>query len=289
MSAGFDSDGPLRDRLVCYRHDLTRAARGFARRLLGRRSPAYPYAIRARYSVRRAKAIVLEEKLAICNGQPSWFYTVFENRSGGDHLTNFALQHIEEHYPRSARILVTGCGTGIMSFHLAERFDEVVGLDVMPECIAVANRIKAECGYDNTSFRLDDCFNPNLEGSFDVITFMHWLYSAWGGNYGNAAQDNPKSPETRNRLLGDLLRAYAPHLNPGGVMVLELVDAVADYRIAADHPMGEASLNIYPVRFSPEQVRKCAEATGLRVMDQKLSISLLGTHQPRTTYLLTRD
>jgi SAM-dependent methyltransferase len=255
--------------------------------MLGKLPRADDFQMNARYSARRAKDIVLGERLAVVDGAPSWFYTAFEDRSTHDPLTNSALQYVQSKSGSGARVLVTGCGVGIMVFHLADfDFREVVGVDLMVECIEVANKIKDEYRYTNVSFSADNCFQPNLVGTFDVITFMHWLYSAWGGNYGNAGISEAWDPQVREKLLNDLLAYYLPHVNPHGVMVVELVDAVADYRLASDHPMGQASLGIYPVRHTPEQVRRCATANGLAIIDQKMSV--VG-HQPRTTYFLKKS
>lgn len=284
MSHEFQSQGYLRDRLICYTHDLKRAALDLVKRVAGQ--PPRATHVRSRISSRRAKDLLLREKLAISDGAPSWFYTAFE-RGDQDPLTNYTLELVETRIPKHARILVTGCGTGIMVFHLADcGFREVVGFDLLPAAIAVANRLKDEWRYDNTSFRVDDGFRPTLDGTYDVITAMHWVFSAWAGNYGNDALplEQAKDPAVRERLLGDLLAAYAPHLAPDGMLIIELTDAVTDYRLPADHRLGEASARFYPVRHTPEQVERVARAHGLAVVDAKLCVSY--GHHPRTSYFL---
>lgn len=273
------------DRLICAKHDAKRSLQRARRRLRGQVQPGNP--LRLAISPRRAKAIVIDEGLATQDGAPSWFYVSIEGRGDSDPLTNYAIDWIARHARRDAPVLVTGCGIGLTAFHFAELgFSEVDGIDLLPECVAVANRIKQEGGYGGTRFWQDDCFRPRLERQYGLITAMHWVFSAWMGNYGNAAAENPHDPAVRERLLNELLQAYAPHLSPGGVLVVELTDAVADYRLAADHPSGPALAGIYPVRHSPEQVARCADAHGLRVLEQQLCLSY--GHQPRTSYFLER-
>ena len=106
------------------------------------------------------------------------------------------------------------------------------------------------------------------------------------GNYGNKPAKNAKSPEYREQMPTELLRAYVAHLNTKGITIVELTDAVADNRIAYDHPLGLQSTEIYPVRHTPDQVGKCASAVGVQVIDKKLCVSY--GHQPRTTYCLKK-
>ena len=286
MSHEFVSYGWVKDRYICYKHDLKHALVGLVKRVAGQTPRAQH--VKSRISSRRAKELVLEEKLAVTGDAPSWFYTAFE-RGDQDPLTNYTLDFIARALPRDARVLVTGCGTGIMAFHLADcGFREIVGFDLLPEAIAVANRLKDEWHYTQTTFRVDNGFAPTLDGMFDVITAMHWVFSAWAGNYGNNALplEEAKEPAVRERLLSDLLAAYAPHLNPSGVFIVELTDAVTDYRLPTDHRLGDVSTTFYPVRHTPEQVERCARAHGLTVADRKLCVSY--GHHPRTSYFLKK-
>lgn len=254
--------------------------------ILGRSLPKS--SIRSRISVRGGKELVLKLGLAICDGRPSWFYTAFD-RGNRDPLTNYLLNFVETRIPKHGRICVTGCGTGITAFEFADHgFSEVVGLDLIPECIAIADHIKQKYKYHNTTFVCCDCFRPMLSGLFDAITVMHWLYSAWMGNYGNSPVNvqRARDPAARQELLNEFVATYAQYLNDNGVLILELVDAVTDYRLPSDHSHGTASAAIYPVRHTPEQVRISAGRSGLEVVDQKLSVSY--GHHPRTAYILIK-
>lgn len=83
-----------------------------------------------------------------------------------------------------------------------------------------------------------------------------------------------------------LLVKYAELLKPGGIIIIELTDAVADYRIGSDNYLGEALKNVFPVRQTPAQVGKCAAIAGLAVAEKVMSTYGL---QPRTSYVLVKS
>ncbi len=274
------------DLVVCARYEIRRAAGRGVRRLTGRPLVA---PLSCRVSSGRVKRLILRNGLAVKDGSPWWFYSALD-RGDADPLTNYSLSHLIDRRARTDQVLVTGCGTGITAFHLADAgFESVTGIDLLPECIAVADEVKRLGGYDGVHFAVDDAFHPSLPGQFDVITALHWVFSAWMGNYGNlqAGEDRSAEPSFREERLSELLREYAPRLRRGGQFLVELTDAVTDYRLAGDHPLGEASARIYPIRHTPEQVEACAVAEGLTVVDKKLVVSY--GHHPRTLYILEKN
>jgi SAM-dependent methyltransferase len=286
MATEFTSRGYLRDRLTCFLHDFKKQSKGFIKKLMGRKTQK-KFDLKQRYSEGYAKKVVIKKKLAITTeGKPSWFYTAFE-RKDSDPLTNYTLQFIQDNLEKDKRILVTGCGTGITVFHLADvGFKEVVGSDLLPECIEIANKLKEDFKYTNTRFQIDDGFHPTINEKFDLITALHWVFSAWMGNYGNSPVQNPYDEKTRIEALSNFLTVYSKLLNENGYLIIELTDAVTDYRLSTDHPMGEYSKEIYPIRHTPEQVETCAFANGLSVVDKKLSVSY--GHHPRVSYYLKK-
>lgn len=263
------------------RSDLRQRARGVALRLLGKGERT----LDSRVPVGAIKAMMRANGLALIDGQPSWFYHAYGRC---DVLTNFTLDRIVERVPKNTSVLTTGCGTGIMLFWLVDKgFIDVDGFDYLPECVEIANEVKKVGGYESRIWQ-DDGFAPTIERSYGLITALHWVFSAWGGNYGNTPAEDPKSPAVRERLLNEFLAKYVPHLNPGGLLVVELCDAVADYRAPNDHPVYTEGLDaIYPVRHSPEQVQKCATANGLAVEDK--FVSMRSGHQPRVIYWLRKQ
>lgn len=279
--------GYFKDFWICFIYDIRSSIKYFLKKILGRIKHSN-FIIKQRYSKRYAKKVVLKKKLAVTTSRkPSWFYTSFD-RSITDPLTNYTLKFIEDTINKENKILITGCGTGINLFHLADcGFKELVGSDLLPECIDIANQLKNDFKYDNTRFIVDDGFNPSITDKFDLITALRWVFSAWMGNYGNTSKLNPFDQNVRDEALKDFLMIYSKLLNMNGMLIIELIDSVVDYRLAADHKLGDDSINIYPIRHSAEQVKKCAELNGFDVIDKKLSISR--GHQPRTCYYLRKN
>jgi SAM-dependent methyltransferase len=77
------------------------------------------------------------------------------------------------------RLIDVGCGPGIIAFHLAHLFEEVVGLDADREMIAEAKRRAAELGVTNARWvcALAEGLPAGL-GAFRVATFaqsFHWM------------------------------------------------------------------------------------------------------------------
>jgi SAM-dependent methyltransferase len=234
------------------------------------------------------KSHILRRGLAVEDGKLTWFYTALD-RGNADPLTNFALDYVRQNIQEDAEILITGCGTGITAFALADSgFENIDGIDLLPACVTVAEEVAKIGNYKGTNFVVGNALNPSLSGSYDLITALHWVFSAWMGNYGNEAaqRDRAGQADFRERLLSELLAKYVPHLRPNGTFLIELTDAVTDYRLTEDHPLGDRSAAIYPIRHSPEQVMKCAREVGLELVDKKLCVSY--GHHPRTLYILRR-
>lgn len=244
--------------------------------------------ITRRFSKFAGKRLVANSEIGFTGRQVSWFYTGFD-RDSQDPLTNGALRWIQENIAKNDKILVTGCGVGLMAFHLAESgFSKVEGRDLLKPCIDVANKLKEQYAYTETEFKVDNGFFPVFGDcdKYGLITALHWVFSAWSGNYGNPETEDPTSEGTRVELLDNFLRNYSQQLVPGGILIIELTDAVADYRDPKDHPMGHDLETIYPVRHSPDMVKHCADKNGLEVLHHRMTLSY--GHQPRTAHYLQK-
>lgn len=276
---------------ILLKSDIKFFIKNFLKKTLGiqiKKVPKEDARIKSKVSVSAIKKLIRDKGFAVTDGQASWFYTAYE-RGDLDPLTNFAMTFLETNIDKKSPILITGCGTGIMAFHLADAgFTNIAGFDYMHECVEVAQQVSTMGNY-NITFYQDDGFNPKDTGQkYDAITALHWVFSAWMGNYGNKKLPVEKvaSTEFREELLTDFLQKYSASLNKNGVLILELADAVSDYRIPTDHYLGEFSREIYPIRHSPEQVEKCAALTGLSVTSKNLSVSY--GHHPRAQYILRK-
>lgn len=68
------------------------------------------------------------------------------------------------------RVLDAGCGTGLLTMHLAKRVRHVVGLDISRSMIAVAKKHQAEQEHHNITFVFADLEAlPFVEHSFDFV------------------------------------------------------------------------------------------------------------------------
>ncbi len=234
-------------------YEFKRVLRPLYRRLRGK-----PRAVGSGYEcdipVSKAKAVLRRNGLGFDqDGNPSWWYSAFDGRNSYDELTRFELDYIVSSVPKDGEILVTGCGVGLTSIFLKQRgFSEVEGFDYLPAVVASAQDI-AELRDLDIFYWEADGFQPNLSKSYDCITALHWVYSAWMGNY-----DNPAETRTdRDLILEEFLGQYASNLKPGGVILVEFVDALLDH--------ANPTFSAYPVRFTVDQVKRIAERVGLSV------------------------
>jgi magnesium-protoporphyrin O-methyltransferase len=91
-------------------------------------------------------------------------------RAGRDQMRNLILSQLPADLS-GARILDAGCGPGAMSFELAERGAEVIGVDISPQLIEIANKRTPAHLAHHLNFQAGDMLNPAL-GSFDHIVAM---------------------------------------------------------------------------------------------------------------------
>lgn len=70
-----------------------------------------------------------------------------------------------------ARVLDAGCGTGALAFELAARGANVIGVDISPQLIDIANKRRPLDLRGKATFHTGDMFDPML-GFFDHIVAM---------------------------------------------------------------------------------------------------------------------
>src|SRR5215471_1529269 len=76
------------------------------------------------------------------------------------------------------RVLSVGCGDGEFELMLAPRADSVLGIDISPEAIAIAERGRAESRARNVEFRCLSVMDLGVDEQFDTIicvAFLHHL------------------------------------------------------------------------------------------------------------------
>jgi SAM-dependent methyltransferase len=112
--------------------------------------------------------------------------------------------------PAPARVLDAGCGTGRITVRLAELGYDVVGVDVDPTMLAVAER-----EHPTLDWRLGDLASFDLDETFDLVLLA-----------GNII------PLLEPGTLLDVSERLAHHLTPGGVIV-------CGYGLTAAHLPGD--------------------------------------------------
>jgi ubiquinone/menaquinone biosynthesis C-methylase UbiE len=80
--------------------------------------------------------------------------------------------------PPPARLLDLGCGSGWTSVMFARRGYDVVGQDIAPDMLALAEANRADAGLANLRFVTSDYESLAFEGEFDAAVFYDSLHHA---------------------------------------------------------------------------------------------------------------
>ena len=74
-------------------------------------------------------------------------------------------------------VLEIGCGTGIVTLGVTPYARRVVGTDISPEMITVAQAKAEREGVTNVAFRVGDGYHhPDADGTFDVVLLFNLLH-----------------------------------------------------------------------------------------------------------------
>jgi len=77
-----------------------------------------------------------------------------------------------------ARVLDAGCGTGALAFELAARGADVVGIDISPQLIDIANKRTPDAVKSKVEFAAGDMFDPALSGFDHIVAMDSMIYYA---------------------------------------------------------------------------------------------------------------
>jgi SAM-dependent methyltransferase len=80
--------------------------------------------------------------------------------------------------PPPGRIVEFGCGTGWLGQLFAQRGYEIIGIDISPDAIALAEQLKAERGLTNATYRVADYEEVTIDPPADYVLFHDALHHA---------------------------------------------------------------------------------------------------------------
>lgn len=73
-------------------------------------------------------------------------------------------------------IVEIGCGPGEITFSLAPKCKKIIGTDISPDMISVANKKKSQSDFKNVIFQVEDAYNLSFsESSFDKVICVNAL------------------------------------------------------------------------------------------------------------------
>lgn len=156
--------------------------------------------------------------------------------------------------PAPARVLDLGCGTGWTSLFLARAGYQVVGVDIAPEMIRIAEDLRDAAGLTNLTFRVSDYEHLGYRDQFDAALFFDALHHA------------------EDEALA--LRCAHAALKPGGVCVAD--EPGAGHAAADGSRAAVAEYGVTEKDMPPEYVVRLGRAagfTGFRVFPHAHELS----------------
>ncbi|MBI1178019.1 glycosyltransferase [bacterium] len=197
----------------------------------------------------------LVESVLDRHGVPGWFHYIFRER-GSRWDTWKPCVWAAEHLSTETPVLSLGCGVGFNLFWLAEHgFTELYGCDIDPRTVAAGTEIATKTGFP-IQFWQDDGLSPHHlpEMAFGLIEALNWTHLIEGFS------------------LDDFLDRYLPHLEVGGIIVLDVIDAA--YNDFPDNqyctqdrskPVAEKRPSEYRVRHSRAEIEQIFSRSGLTI------------------------
>ena len=144
--------------------------------------------------------------------------------------------------PPPARIVEFGCGTGWLSLLFAERGYEVVGLDISPDAIAIAERLRAERPPAAASFRVADYEDVRIDPPADYVIFHDALHHA--------------------ESEGAAMRAAYAALAPGGMVIC--IEPGDGHSLAPSSVHAVREFGVHEKDMPPRTIIRHARAAGFR-------------------------
>lgn len=142
--------------------------------------------------------------------------------------------------PPPGRIVEFGCGTGWLGQLFAQAGYEVVGVDISPEAIALAEQLKAAKGLTNASYRVADYESVAIDPPADYVIFHDALHHA----------------ESEDAAL----RAAYNALKPGGMVLC--IEPGEGHSETAVSKRAVAEFGVHEKDMPPRKIIRHARAVG---------------------------
>lgn len=136
-----------------------------------------------------------------------YYNLIYKDKDYGGEA-KYCIDFIREFSPEAKTILNLGCGTGMHDFIFARNNFSVLGVDISPGMIALANENKKKLGKQvskRVDFAESDVRTFKADKQFDVVTSLFHVMSYQTSN---------------NDVAGILTTAYK-HLKPGGIFIFD--------------------------------------------------------------------
>jgi magnesium-protoporphyrin O-methyltransferase len=182
-------------------------------------------------------------------------------RAGREDMRNTLLSWLPQDLT-GRRVLDAGCGTGALAVEAARRGAEVVGIDVSPQLIAIADERAPDDLRSRLSFRAGDMLDPAL-GRFDHIVSMDVLIHYEADQIATAAAD------LAERATQSLVFTFAP-----GTPLLRTARALGRF-----FPKSDRSPTIIPVGHDYLRARMSRSLPNVKLgRDKRVSRGFYTSH-----------
>lgn len=169
------------------------------------------------------------------------YLRLFRDELDGKPYDRAALRAFAGRVARGGRVYDAGCGPcGHVTEILAAHGLDVLGIDLSPRCVALAEQEKPGCRFAVMDQR--DLAGERLDG---LVSYY-------------SLHDQPKS------RLAATLTSWAAALRPGGQLLIVAKEGTGDHVI--DDPLGN-DLRVYWAEFTEYELRAAAGAAAFRVDD----------------------
>lgn len=176
-------------------------------------------------------------------------------RAGRDQMRNVLTAQLPQDL-HGARILDAGCGTGALAFELAERGADVVGVDISPQLIDIAQKRRPVHVAGSLTLSAGDMLDPAL-GRFDHIVAMDSLIYYTSEDIGRILDG------IAHRLSGNLAFTVAPRTPL----------LMAMWRLGKLFPRADRSPTMIPHRTSKIAAATCGSIRELERISSGFYIS----------------